>query len=184
MEIKITTRHLLIVLAVISWIIFLGLCIQACGLIFNGYITLSVTPEAAQKFWREVDLSALYKYDRVYFIILISYMSLVTILKAWMFYLIIAILQNKKFNFAQPFNNDVKKFISRVATLALFIGVLSSQGGKVTDFLLTQGVELPDVRQLEIAGADVWLFMAVILFVIAQIFKRGIEIQTENDLTV
>jgi hypothetical protein len=30
----------------------------------------------------------------------------------------------------------------------------------------------------------VWLFMSVTLFVIAQIFKRGIEIQTENELTV
>jgi hypothetical protein len=184
MEIRITSKQVLGILAILSWIIFLGLCIQACGLIFNGYITLTVTPAAAQRFWREVDLSALHEYDRVYFIILISYMSLVTILKAWMFYLIIAILQNKKFNFAQPFNNEVKKFISRVATLAFFIGLLSSQGGKVTDYLLTQGVQLPDIRQLEITGADVWLFMAVILFVIAQIFKRGIEIQTENDLTV
>jgi hypothetical protein len=34
------------------------------------------------------------------------------------------------------------------------------------------------------AGADVWLFMGVTLFVIAQIFRRGIEIQTENELTV
>jgi len=43
---------------------------------------------------------------------------------------------------------------------------------------------MPDVQYLRLGGADVWLFMGVTLFVIAQIFKRGIEIQTENELTV
>ena len=43
---------------------------------------------------------------------------------------------------------------------------------------------MPDTQLLHLGGADVWLFMAVILFIIAQIFKRGIEIQTENELTV
>ena len=33
-------------------------------------------------------------------------------------------------------------------------------------------------------GADIWLFMGVTLLVIAQIFKRGIEIQDEHELTV
>ena len=33
-------------------------------------------------------------------------------------------------------------------------------------------------------GADVWLFMGVILIIFAMIFKKGIEIQSENDLTV
>lgn len=35
-----------------------------------------------------------------------------------------------------------------------------------------------------IAGADDWLFMAVILYVIVQIVKRGIEIKNENNLTI
>lgn len=43
---------------------------------------------------------------------------------------------------------------------------------------------MPDVQYLGLGGADVWLFMGVSLFVIAQIFKRGIEIQSENELTV
>jgi len=45
-------------------------------------------------------------------------------------------------------------------------------------------VKMPDTQHLRLGGADVWLFMSVTLFVIAQIFKRGIEIQTENELTV
>jgi len=46
------------------------------------------------------------------------------------------------------------------------------------------GVKMPGIEHLRLAGADVWLFMGVILLVIAQIFRKGIEIQDENDLTV
>ena len=55
---------------------------------------------------------------------------------------------------------------------------------KYTAWLRLNGIYVPSVEELHIGGADVWLFMSVVLFVIAQIFKRGIEIQTENDLTV
>jgi hypothetical protein len=43
---------------------------------------------------------------------------------------------------------------------------------------------MPDTQTLVLGGADVWIFMAIILFVLAQLFKRGIEIQNENELTV
>ena len=43
---------------------------------------------------------------------------------------------------------------------------------------------MPGIQYLGLGGADVWLFMCVTLYVIAQIFKRGIEIQSENELTV
>ena len=68
--------------------------------------------------------------------------------------------------------------------LALGIGLFSLYGFKYTVWLTSQGVKLADLQALRIAGADVWLFMAIILFVIVQIIKRGIEIQTENDLTI
>ena len=64
-------------------------------------------------------------------------------------------------------------------------GKISQIIGPVVDVVFDrQGVEMPDVQHLRIGGSDVWLFMGVILFVIAQIFKRGIEIQTENELTI
>ena len=71
-----------------------------------------------------------------------------------------------------------------IAYLALGIGFFSYWGAKLSAQLASQGVAMPDVQQLSLAGADVWLFMSVTLFVIAQIFKRGVEIQTENELTV
>jgi hypothetical protein len=43
---------------------------------------------------------------------------------------------------------------------------------------------MPDIEHLRVGGADVWIFMAVALFVVGQVFKKGTELQTENELTV
>ncbi len=67
---------------------------------------------------------------------------------------------------------------------SLVIGLFSYSGFKYSLWLTKHGFEKADLQILHIAGADVWLFMAVILFVIGQIVKRGIEIQNENDLTI
>ena len=101
-----------------------------------------------------------------------------------MFNQIIRVLHSKKLNFSQPFNIYIAKFISTMAYLSLGIGLFSFWGVKYTQWLVDLEVSMPDISHLRIGGADVWLFMCVILFVIAQIFKRGIEIQTENELTI
>ena len=111
-------------------------------------------------------------------------MSIAAVMKAWIFYLIIKILHDKKLNIAQPFNKTVRRFILKVSFMTLLIGLFSAWGVKYSEWLIKQGVKIPDIQYLRLGGADVWLFMSVILFVIAQIFKRGIEIQTENELTV
>ena len=85
---------------------------------------------------------------------------------------------------AQPFSDATRRFIFSIAYTTLAIGLSSSCGADYTDWFTGQGVKMPSLEQLSIAGADVWLFMSVTLFVIAHIFKKGIEIQTENELTV
>ena len=41
-----------------------------------------------------------------------------------------------------------------------------------------------DKELLQIIDADNFLFMAGLVFIITQVFKRGMEIQSENELTV
>jgi len=85
---------------------------------------------------------------------------------------------------AQPFNAEMGRFILNISYVTLLIGLFSYWGVNYAEWLTKQGVKMPDVQSLRLGGADVWLFMSVTLFVIGQIFKRGIEIQTENDLTI
>ena len=181
---RITSKQILNVLYVLSFILFVGVCIDACGFIFSAFYTMTINSVNAKTTWPGVDLSALYSWDRGHFLVQLTYMSIVGVLKAIQFYLLLKILHDKKLNFSQPFNKETGRLISSLAFLAIGAGLFSSWGAKYTAWIETNGVPMPDVQDLRLGGADVWLYMGAILFVIAQIFKRGIEIQTENDLTV
>ena len=179
-----STKHILKVLYILSWVIFIGVCIEAGGSIFSAFYTLVINPINARTFWVGNDLSDLYKYDPGYFFAETLLISIAGVMKAYIFYLIIKILHDKKLNMSQPFNSDVRLFIIKVSWLAFGIGLFTGMGVKYTGWLVKQGVKMPDTQHLRLGGADVWLFMSITLFVIALIFKRGIEIQSENELTV
>jgi len=178
------TDYFLHAINVVAWIIFIGVCIEAGGFIFNAFFTLLLNPVGASKFWTEVNLSELYNYNQSRYVTMISLMIIVALMRALMFYLIVKIFYDKKLNLAQPFNEAVKRFILNLAYLALGIGLFSFWGAKFAAGLVAQGVKMPELHYLRLGGADVWLFMGVTLLVIALIFKKGIEIQNENDLTV
>jgi len=183
-DMKISTMQTLKVLYVLVWIIFIGICIEAGGWIFSTFYTLEINPINAHRSWPGLDLSSLYEYGRGYFLAEMAQISLVSIMKAVLFYLIIDILQDKRLDITQPFSKNVGRFLFRMSYLSLLIGLFSRSGAKYSEWLLSKGVKLPDLQYLRLGGADVWLFMGVTIFVIAQVFKRGIEIQTENELTV
>ena len=60
---KSRTKPILRVLYILSWIIFIGVCIEAGGSIFSAFYTLVINPINAQTFWVGNDLSGLYRYD-------------------------------------------------------------------------------------------------------------------------
>ena len=181
---KSSTKLVLQILYVLSWIIFIGVCIEAGGSIFSAFYTLVINSVNAKTFWAGIDLSSLYKYDQGHFFAETFLISITAVLKACMFYLIIKYLHPKKLSMSQPFSKELGRLIIRISYLALLIGLFCLWGVKYTEWLVKQGVSMPDTQHLRLGGTDVWLFMGVILFAIAQIFKRGIEIQTENELTV
>lgn len=185
MEIKITTNQTLKVLQILSWIIFIGLCIEAGGIAVNTIITLVINPHGVENFWEgPAYLSALYHFDHGHFFVIALIMTIVAVLKAIMFYIIVKLFTDKKLNLAQPFNIALSRVIYKLSYLSLGIGLFSYFGFKYALWLSTQGLEAANLQALHMAGADVWLFMAVILFVIVQVVKKGIEIQNENDLTI
>ncbi|HQQ98185.1 MAG TPA: DUF2975 domain-containing protein [Cyclobacteriaceae bacterium] len=171
-------------LRVLTWIIFVGVCIEAGGSIFSSAYTLLINPVNASTYWVYNDLSGLYRFDPGHFLAEILLIIIASVLKAILFYLILMLLIDKKLSIARPFNDQVRRFLLQGAALSFGIGLFMASGVKYTEWLVSQGVTMPDTQQLRLGGADVWLFMGVILFIIAQIFKRGIEIQTENELTV
>ena len=148
------------------------------------FFMLMLDTESANHLYKGVDLSNLYLFDQGHFIAECTLLSIVAIFKAILFYLIVKLLHEKKLNMSDPFNTDVGRFMFRIGYLTFGIALFSYWGINYTEWLIAQSATMPNVQSLGFGGPDVWLFMSVTLFVIAHIFKRGIEIQTENDLTI
>jgi hypothetical protein len=182
--IKITTKHLLQVLHILSWIIFLGVSFEAGGFLCNTLYTYFINNSEATFYWANIDFTPLFRQDKGEFLVITSLMTIAAIFKAILFYIIIKVLLEQKLDLEQPFKPKIGRFIFSMSYVAFAIGLFSNWGANYAEWLKGKGITMPEIQHLRLAGADVWLFMGVVLFVIALIFKRGIEIQTENDLTV
>lgn len=178
------TKQMLRILHILAWIIFAGLGIEAGGFIVCAFFTV-VNPAVVKNLWlwQDIDLSGLYLYKE-HFLGITLLMSITGILKAVLFYFIVVILYDKQLDSPQPFTTQLARFLSRIAYLSLLIGLGCCVGSAYAAQLAAEGINLPDIRQLRLDAEDVWLFMGITLLVIAQIFKRGVAIQSENELTV
>src|SRR4249919_2480617 len=125
---EISTKQVIKILHVLSWIIFIGVCIEAGGSIFSAFYTLVINPINAKTFWEGNDLSGLYIFGRGHFFTETLLISIASVMKACIFYLIIKILHDKKLSMSQPFNREVNLFIIRVSCLALGIGLFTWAG--------------------------------------------------------
>ena len=180
------TDFLFKVLNVLAWIIFVGLCIESGGLIVNAFVTIFINPIASSKFWGGMNLYELYQFNESHFITILVLMIIISLLKSILFYLIVNIFHKKKLNLSTPFNETMGKYIFNLSYLSFGIGLFIYWGSNFSAWLkiVSNDKVSPSLQQLKFEGADVWLFMGVILLIFAMIFKKGIEIQSENELTV
>jgi predicted PurR-regulated permease PerM len=171
------TKQILELMKVGSWIIFIGFCIKAGAILFSTIVSLYLNPESAENLYLGLDLSKLYLYSQQYYIYLISFIVAIAILQAYLFWLLIRTLS--KIYFKHPFTVEVAKMISQIAYYTLLTGIIAVIADSYESWLSKKGI--PTYHDW---GASELLFMAGILFVIAFIFKRGVELQQENDLTI
>jgi hypothetical protein len=163
-----------------SWIIFIGLCIEAGALIFNFVYTL-INPVAAQNIYKGLDLSELYRNSMPNFIGVMSFIVALSVMKAWLFFLVVKIFM--KLNLVKPFTDEVASLIEKISYEAFAIAIVSIIAMQFSKRLTQSGYDLShaDKYSNDLAA---FLMMGAIIFVISQIFRKGIELQNENDLTV
>ncbi|RZA00647.1 MAG: DUF2975 domain-containing protein [Sphingobacteriaceae bacterium] len=181
---QITTKHVLKVLHVLAWIIFIGLSLQAGIVIVSSVLKFIISPQHHDKLWQEINFTSLYNFNQSYFITHIIVISIVLILKATLFYMIIKMFNDKKLSLSQPFSHHMNRYIYKMVFISFLIALFAGGGVNFSEWLTKQGVIMPAIQVQGIDGSDVWLLMSIVLFVLSQIFKRGIEIQSENELTV
>ena len=173
-------------LNILAWIIFIGLCIETGGLIVNAIISLFINPMASARFWGNRNLYELYQFNQSHFVTIVILLIIVSTLKSILFYLIVHLFHKKKLNLNNPFNEQLGRALFNIGYLALGIGLFSWWGNNFSKWLkmVGQNALTQTFGNIKFEGADVWLFMAIILLIFGMIFKKGIELQSENDLTV
>ncbi|MDP2888600.1 MAG: DUF2975 domain-containing protein [Bacteroidota bacterium] len=167
-------------LHIVAWIIFVGLSIEAGGLIVNFIFSLN-KPEFVQNLYQKLDLSQMYNLNEWVFFGVYGFILIIAILKAHLFYIVILLIS--KLNLLKPFNNDVAGRIKNISYYTLSIGLISYMAQQTTKNLPHYGFEIDILNQFW-ADSQAWILMAAVIYVIATIFSRGVEIQNENDLTV
>ncbi len=167
-------------LQIVAWIIFVGLCIETGALVVNFMYSL-FNPLVLKNLYNKLDLSAMYEQSQFVFFLTYGFILSISFLKAFLFYEVIKLIG--KLDLQMPFSVFVSNQISRIRTVTFTIGLLSIIATKVVHNFSEKGF---DVNQLNEYWTDgkAFILMSAVLIIIATIFKRGIELQSENDLMV
>lgn len=171
------TKQILQILNVISWIAFIGLCIKTGSMVVSFIVSLFFHTEGSQNLYLGLNLSDLHQFSLWHYVVMTGLIILLSGLKAYIFFWVIRIISG--INVMQPFNEYTARLILKLSGIALRIGITAL----ITD-IYAKWIMKKTVAFSYDGGGSEFLYLAGILFVIAVIFKRGIEIQKENELTI
>ena len=171
------TKKILGIVKFISWIIFIGLCIKTGALIISFFESLFINPSAAKDLPMDLDLSALYHFNTAHYAIIVLFMIFFLLFKTFIFYLVIKIFS--KVNLNKPFRFSVADLTTKISYVSFGTGLIALVANVYTEWMVKKGAYVP--LNWEYSG---YLFMAGIIFIVGQLFRRGIEIQSENELTI
>ncbi|TYA54823.1 DUF2975 domain-containing protein [Formosa maritima] len=175
-----TNNFIFIGLKIITWIIFIGLCIEAGGLIVNFIFSL-FKPEFVPNLYQKLDLNDIHERNTWVFFSMYSFVLFIAILKALLFYVVIVLIT--KIDLSKPFNSFVSKQISKISYYTFSIGLISYIARQTAKNLEHHDYVVDNLTPFW-ADSQAYIIMAAVIYIIAIIFKKGIELQSENDLTV
>ncbi len=167
-------------LTVIAWIIFVGLCIEAGALLVNFVFSL-YNPAVLKNLYQKLDLSAMYERSAATFYSMYAFILIIAFFKAGLFYDVIKLVS--KLDLDRPFSSFVSKKITLISYMTFMIGLVSIAARQTADNLSHKGYDVNSLNDFWV-DSQAYILMAGVIYAIAMIFKRGIEIQNENDSTI
>jgi Ni/Fe-hydrogenase subunit HybB-like protein len=167
-------------LYIVAWVIFVGLAIEAGALIVNFFFSL-YNPAFVHQLYQKLDLSEMYNESKLAFFGIYSFIIFISILKACLFYILIRLMH--KMDLSKPFNTFVAKQMKQISYYTLSIGLFSYIGRELVKNLMHHGFVTDQLNQFWTDG-QAFILMGAVIYIIAIIFKKGVDLQTENDLTV
>lgn len=169
------TGKLLKLLRLLAWLAFIGLLIKA-GAIMMSFGASFSNAEAAQDLYKGMDLSRYESYSFFQYTIIVMYFVLLYVMQAY-----IALFGAKllsAINIEKPFSKTVADLLHKISYTILGVGMLA----------IVHNIHVVILEKTMNISADViageFIFLAGLVYVLAQLFKKGAEMQAENELTV
>lgn len=173
---KTQTERILMVMNILTWVVFIGLAIQA-GAILVSYGVSIVNPAASKHLYKEIDLSSLKQFGFWHYTLIVSFMVAMAALKSYVAYLVIKVLSEIKM--VNPFTMEIARMLERISYFIFGVWIITLFYDLHIAWLAKQ-----EVGMKENYNSGEFIFLAGVVYVISQIFKKGVEIQSENELTV
>ena len=173
---KTRTDLVLVVLKVLAWITFFGLLVKAGSILISYGVSIR-NPIASENLYMSWNLSKVQAYDFWQYTVVVLMNVAILIVDAYIAYLITRALS--KIKMSNPFTPAVSRLLERISYLILFVWVLAMLYNGHIGWLSKQ---IAGFQETKFSGE--FILMAGVVFVFSQIFKKGVEIQSENELTV
>ena len=169
------TEKLLKIMKFFSWLAFIGLMIKAGAILFTYFLSIN-NAEVSKDLYEGMNLFEYREYSFIQYSFIIGYKILLYATEAYIAFLVIKLLQ--KLNIKQPFNLDVQHFMQQISKGIFYLWIIA-----IVHNTHMQLIGKKNNFEMDLFSSD-FVFLSVIIFIFAQIVKRGIEIQSENDLTI
>ena len=169
------SKNILKIMYVFAWLAFIGLCIQTGAIIFSYLVSLN-NPEASKNLFGGLNLSEYYNYNITQYSVIVFYKVLLYAVEAYIAFILIKLLKDS--DIKNPFNQSVSDLMKNTSISIFILWIIAMIHNTHIQFIgKKQGFEM------ELFSSD-FVFLAAVIFIFTKIVQRGIELQTENDLTI
>jgi hypothetical protein len=159
----------------LAWFVFIALLIKT-GTVMTTYIISLFNSDTAKSLYFELDLSVYRDQSLIHYSIIVFSQVLQFSTQAYVAYLMTQLLGD--FNLKNPFSQPVVLLMERICYSILLIWIIT----------LLHNAHLKALEQTVGAAVhssdEAYLLWSAMVYVLAQVFKRGIEIQSENEYTI
>ena len=173
---KPNTELILHVMRTLSWLSFVGYAIVAGSILISFIVSLR-NPIAAKDLYLGLDYSSILDYGFWYYVAAISFRFTINCLLSYVWFMVWKTLD--KMNLKNPFTMTTALKLEKIG-LTLFATwiLMMVASGYMAWMHKKTGLLYEDWSTSQ------FIFLSGLIYVISQIFKRGVEIQSENELTV
>ena len=170
------TEQILTLLKVMAWIVFFGYIIKA-GAILISFIVSQFNPVAAQDLYKGLSFNNLYEYSLFHYSVTVAFIIAVLVMKSIIWWRVIKTFLSIDLN--NPFIKKVSRGLEKISLLLFVVWLMGTTISAYIGWMQEKTGESYGNWE-----TGEYLFMAGLVFIISQVFKRGMELQSENELTV